>query len=201
MNEMSHRLPDISVLRDRCRALAMLDAIVSPEWADRYYSFNSDWAEDEEMASMRNGSGDDWFIVFSPTGVYGRAFDHEAPKAPEVLAAVPVVFDSYIREPAFADHNGTPMATACFWRTPDDAAWGVSAASQSDAGLFDLLVDGTPEAYQHFAADYYETDISLSAVQHVYALHPLTATVVAEINPDVELDDLDEDIDQIGYPR
>ncbi|MFJ9743779.1 hypothetical protein ACIRS4_37680, partial [Streptomyces sp. NPDC101166] len=100
---MMRRLPEIQVLRDRCRAMAMLDAILSPEWESRYYSFDSTWGEGEEVASMRNGSGDDWFIVFSGAGVYGRGFDHEAPNAPDVLQAVPSVFEIYVTEPAFAD--------------------------------------------------------------------------------------------------
>jgi hypothetical protein len=36
----------------------MLDAIVCPEWEHRYYSFNANWAADEVMGSMRDGSGD-----------------------------------------------------------------------------------------------------------------------------------------------
>jgi hypothetical protein len=46
----------------------MLDAIMSPEWEWRYYSFDSRWGPGEEMASMRNGSGDAYSIVFSSAG-------------------------------------------------------------------------------------------------------------------------------------
>ncbi|MEV6768585.1 hypothetical protein AB0N05_08110 [Nocardia sp. NPDC051030] len=183
--------------------MAMLEAVLSPEWGDRYYSFNSGWGGDtgEEMGSMRNGSGDDWFIVFSEIGVYGRGFDHEAPNAPQLLEAVPAVFAPYVGEPSFGDPDGKPIVTACFWREPGDAAWGVAAAEEGGAGLFELLVAGTPEAYREWAEDYYEVDVSLAAVQHVYALRPLTAEVVAELNPDLELADLEEDLAEIGYPR
>ncbi|MEV4128515.1 hypothetical protein [Nocardia sp. NPDC049707] len=201
MNDLLRRLPEIAVLRDRCRTMAMLDAILSPEWEFRYFSFNARWGDAEEMASMRNGSGDDWFIVFTDAGVYGRGFDHEAPNAPQVLQAVPGVFGSYVAEPAFADHDGSPRATVCFWREPADAEWGIAAADQGGHGLFELLVEGTPEAYQNWAEDYYETDVSLPAVEHVYALRPLTPAVVTQLNPEVELVDLDLDIDEIGYPR
>lgn len=179
----------------------MLDAILNPEWDDRYYSFNAQWAEGEEMASMRNGSGDDWFIVFSGVGVYGRGFDHEAPAAPQVFDTVPAVFGSLVTEPAFAGYDGTPAATVCFWREPTDAGWGVSPTGPAGHELFDVLVEGTPEAFQAWAEDYLETDISLSAIEHVYALRPLSSAVVAELNPDVELGDLEKDIAEIGYPR
>ena len=33
-------LPDIDVLRRAIQSIAMLDAILSPEWEFRYYSFN-----------------------------------------------------------------------------------------------------------------------------------------------------------------
>ncbi|MFD6400224.1 hypothetical protein [Nocardia sp. NPDC060249] len=92
MNHLLPRLPDIATLRRRCQAMAMLDAVLSPEWADRYYSYDAAWGATEELASMRNSSGDNWFIVFCAAGVYGQSFDHEAPSAPEVLENVPAVF-------------------------------------------------------------------------------------------------------------
>ncbi|MET8431037.1 hypothetical protein [Nocardia sp. NPDC004860] len=201
MNELLRRLPHIPILRNRCRAMAMLDAVLSPEWEARYYSFNSCWGDTEEMASMRTGSGDDWFIVFSTVGVYGRGFDHETPNAPQVLDAAPAVFGPYVTEPAFADHDGSPLATVCFWREPHDTGWAVSAADRGGHGLFELLVDGTPEAYREWAQDYYEAEVSLAAVQHVYALLPLTPTVVTGLNPEADLIDLEPDMIEIGYPR
>ncbi|MFD6354124.1 hypothetical protein [Nocardia tengchongensis] len=201
MDEMMRGLPEIQVLRDRCRAMAMLDAILSPDWESRCYSFDSKWGEGEEVASMRTGSGDDWFIVFSGAGVYGRGFDHEAPNAPQVLHAVPAVFEMHVGEPAFADHDGSPRATLCFWREATDTEWGVAVADHGGHGLFELLIEGTPQAYQRWAEDYYETAVGLAEVEHVYALRPLTPAVVARLNPELEPADLEGDIDEIGYPR
>ncbi|MEC3918876.1 hypothetical protein [Nocardia sp. CDC160] len=181
--------------------MAMLDAVLSPDWEARYYSFNCRWGEGEEMASMRNGSGDDWFIVFSTAGVYGRGFNHETPNAPQLLDAVPAVFDTYVTEPAFAAHDGSPLATVCFWRESRDPNWSVSTVDLGAHSLFDLLIDGTPEAYREWAQEYYEIETTLAAVHHVYALLPLTPTVVAELNPDVDLIALDPDIAEIGYPH
>ncbi|MFE3192446.1 hypothetical protein ACFXHA_25780 [Nocardia sp. NPDC059240] len=201
MNEFLSRLPEIATLRGRCRAMAMLDAVLSPEWGDRYYSFNCRWSDGEEMASMRDGSGNDWFIVFSGAGAYGRGFDHERGSEPTAFEKVPAVFSPYVAEPAFADHDGSPLATACFWREPHDGDWGVASPGNDGRQLFELLVEGTPEAYRDWAEDYYETPVSLAAVQHVYALRPLTAAVVKELNPDLDPTDLEPDVDEIGYPR
>ena len=35
------RLPDVEVVRDRCRAMAALDAVMSPDWEFRHFPFDS----------------------------------------------------------------------------------------------------------------------------------------------------------------
>lgn len=64
VQDVARRLPAIAELRDFCRSLPMLDAILTPDRESRYYSFDATWAEGEEMASMRDGSGDEYSIVF-----------------------------------------------------------------------------------------------------------------------------------------
>lgn len=218
VHDIARRLPGIPVLRDRCRALAMLDAILSPEWADRYYSYDSRWSGAEEMASMRDGAGNEYAIVFSPAGAYACGFAHESlmsPYAaggpwPGVLDEVPEAFRPYVEEPAFSDGDGTPVVTVCMWRQPQDAAWRAGAIDFPEDGtddpdgagyLFALPADGSAEAYRGFAEDYYELPVDLEAVRHVHALRPLTPEVIAALNPDVDLADLAKDIEQIGYPR
>lgn len=73
------------------RSLAMLDAILSPEWEYRYYSFNSKWAEGELMGSMRSGCGDYWFALFCSAGVALHGIAHEAPNfRPEIGYPEPI---------------------------------------------------------------------------------------------------------------
>ena len=71
-------LPSITELKRRCQSIAMLDAILSPEWEHRYYSFNSQWDENEEMASMGDGSRDSYFILFSPQGAIIKGYAHKS---------------------------------------------------------------------------------------------------------------------------
>ncbi|MFB8242702.1 hypothetical protein ACFC58_39835 [Kitasatospora purpeofusca] len=200
------RLPDPASLRDRCRGLAMLEAILGPDWGDRYYSFDSTWGEGEETASMRNGEGDDWFMVFSDAGVYARGLDHTAPNAaPRLLPEVPDAFRAQTVEPAFGEEDGAPLATVCFWhRAGGDDGWQApSAAPTGGVELFALLAAADPaRAYLAWAEEYYEPEHAPepAAIAHVLALRPLTAAVVAAIDPDVDLDDLAEDIAEIGYP-
>ncbi|MEU5860052.1 hypothetical protein ABZ815_02690 [Nonomuraea sp. NPDC047529] len=215
-HEVARRLPDIPVLRDLCRSMAVLEAVLSPEWEDRFHSFDAHWSPGEEMASLRNGSGDDYSIVFSSKGAYIRAFDHESEMSPYandgpwpgVLDSVPDVFLDCVREPAFRDEDGLPLVTACIWRETGDGEWRTGDIAYPDAaedadgasGLFALLTDPSPEAFRRFAEDHYEIPVDLDAVRHVFALRPLTPAVVAALNAELTLQDLAEDLAEAGYP-
>ncbi|MFJ8661274.1 hypothetical protein [Streptomyces sp. NPDC093795] len=209
--DVARALPGIEELRDHCRGLAMVEAIVCPEWGDRYYSFA------KEVALMRDGQGDEYAIVFSPAGAFVHGFAHEAPMSPwarmddpevwpGVLDDVPEVFRPYVPE---EEQGESPAVTACLWRETADTVWrtgiitfptwGDGEPDGSDT-LFELLVDRSAEAYAEWATDYYETPLDLEAVRHVLALRPLTPEIVAALNPDVGLADLAEDIAETGYP-
>ncbi|GLW52200.1 hypothetical protein [Kitasatospora phosalacinea] len=217
--DLISRLPGIPAVLDRCRALAMLDAVLAPVWADRCYSCDSRWAPGEVMASMRDGSGNAYRIVFSAAGAFATGFDHESALSPYrpgpglgrpwpgLLDGVPEAFRAQLAEPAFCDGDGdgVPEATVCFWREAADPAWhtGNPAPAPDDGGaarLFGVLLDGSPEAYRSFAEEYYEVDVALDAVRHVYALRPLTRQVVRALNPHLELAAPAGDVAEIGYP-
>ncbi|MFD7712971.1 hypothetical protein [Streptomyces sp. NPDC059786] len=215
--DVARRLPAINELRDLCRSLAMLDAILSPDWESRYYYFGSAWADGEELASMRNGSGDEYSIVFSAAGACVRGFAHESEMSPYghdgepwpgVIDELPEVFRPFAGEPAFADEDGVPAVTACLWRETTDDRWhhGPIDFPSGDAdpdgatGLFRLLADRSPEAYQRFAEDYYEVSVDLGAVSDVYALRPLSRRLVSSLHQGVTPEDLAKDAAEIGYP-
>ncbi|MEV5931891.1 hypothetical protein AB0L56_03730 [Streptomyces sp. NPDC052079] len=217
VHDVARHLPEIAVLREHCRSLAVLEAVLSPEWESRHHSFDDHWSETESVASMRNGSGDEYSIVFSPAGVYVRGFDHESPMSPYaedgpwpgVLDEVPEVFRPYVEAPAFSDEDGIPLVTAYTWRETVDARWKVGTIDFPDAAtedsdgagyLFRLLVDRTPEAFQRWAEDHYEVPVDLEAVRHVFSSRPLTEEAVRALNSEIVLADLSEDIAEIGYP-
>jgi hypothetical protein len=52
--------------------MAMLDAILSPDWVGRYYSFTARRSGGGQRAAMQNGSGNEYSIVFSAAGASGR---------------------------------------------------------------------------------------------------------------------------------
>lgn len=197
--------------------MAMLDAILSPEWDMRYFSHDAHWAPGEHMASMRNGSGDEYSFTIAPQGTYGRGFDHESALSPYtrqpprpyegLIDAVPSVLQDAVAEPAFM-MGDVPSVTLTLWRLNADGAWShgqvrdVHSRSDDDGGtwLFDEL-DGKPETYVAFAADYYEVPVSLHAATHVFQHRPLTDAVVLSLNADLSVEDLGDDIRSIGYPQ
>jgi hypothetical protein len=206
-------LPDIQALKKLSQSLAMLDAIMSPEWEARYYSFNSKWGEGEMMASMRNGSGDEYFILFNPRGSIMKGFAHESPMSPYanesgkpwagVLDGVPDEFKDFLSEPAFSIED----TTFCIWRKYTDSSWQVGSIDYPEGddpdGSEDLLsiLDGQPSTYKEFAEEYYEREVELSAVEHIYQHRTLTSEIVAALNADIALGELKSDIEEIGYPN
>ncbi|HET6985421.1 MAG TPA: hypothetical protein VFI00_02360 [Kribbella sp.] len=213
VHDLIRRMPDPPAARRISRALAVLDLILNDD-VDllNFFSFDARWSETEEAALMRDGSGNEYSIVFSPAGAFAYGFDHESPMSPWVngmqtwpglLDGVPEVFHGARDEPAFSD--GVPRATVCFWRTTDDVEWHcgpVEAADKDGADwLFEVIADGRPEAYLTFAEDYYEVALDVEPIRHAYALMPLTEYVVTSLNPRRRLADLTEGIAEIGYPR
>jgi hypothetical protein len=215
--DVARRLPGIAELREHCRALALLEAVISPDWESRFYSFNSAWAPGQQMASMRDGSGNEWSIVFCAAGAYVRGFDHESPMSPHardndgpwpgVLDTVPEVFGQFVEEPAFCDEEGMPVVTACLWREASDDCWQTGEIDFPERridpdgadSLFELLADRSSDAYVRFAEDYYEIAVDPATVKAILDHHLLTETLVAILNPEATLADLAADLTEIGY--
>jgi len=187
----------------------MVEAIVSPEWEDRYYSFNASWGEGEEMASMRNGSGDDWFLLFGPFGAAIKGLAHETPLAgSKAFAAtvqdqVPKSFSSFLSEPAF----GMDWLSYCYWRNPDDSAWlkvspADSTTQNADDGSekFLALLLEPASSYVEFAEWYYEKTLPLEFVERIYRHERLTEELVTSLNPELAFSEAKAFAAEIGYP-
>lgn len=205
-------LRDVEPLRKLSQSLAMLDAILSPEWEDRYYSFNSKWHTDEMMASMRNGEGDEYYILFNKDGAIIKGFAHESQMSPfsnkpvkvwkGVLEDVPKEFQSFLSESAFVLEE----TTFCVWRKYVDSSWQIGnidyPTGEDPDGLMELLfiLDSNPSTYKEFAEEYYEQEVPLSSIESIYQHNPLTKKLVKTLNEEISIEDLQEDIQEIGYP-
>jgi hypothetical protein len=202
-------LPDIDALRALTQSLALLDAILCPDdWESRYHSFNASWAPGEQLASMRDGCGDQWFALFSAAGVTLHGLAHEAPYYrqddpwPQIFDAVPAPLRAFLDEPAFDAAN----ASFCIWRRHGDTCWSVGPvqlpAGDDPDGSKELLalLDGRPESYRCWAEDYFECELRVEPVAAIYAHTPLDAALCEQLNPEVKLADVTEDAEEIGYP-
>ncbi len=163
------------------------------------------------MASMRNGSGDEYFILFNPSGAIIKGFVHESPMSPYasqsgiawagVLDRVPDEFKGFLSEPAFSIES----TTFCIWRTYTDSSWQVGKIDypledDPDGSEYLLsILDEQPSTYKKFAEYYYERQVVLSAVEHIYQHKALTSEIVAVLNSDASLDTLKSDVEEIGY--
>ena len=160
---------------------------------------------------MRDGSGDELFIIFTSNGAVIKGFAHEAPMSPYVhnpprvwsgvLETVPDFFTQLLIDPAFSITN----TTFCIWRTYQDTAWqcgNIKFSTEEDpdgsAGLL-AIFDGKPETYQVWAEYYYEQPVALAAVAHIYEHGVLTNEIISQLNSDASLKALEDDIREIGY--
>lgn len=209
-------LPATESLRKLCQSVAMLDAIICPDWEGRIFSFNSHWAPDEMMASIRNGCGDEVFILFTQAGVIIKGFWHESPLSPYgnkgqvwdgILTEVPHEFAGFLTEEAFSIQD----TTFCIWRLAGQNQWEAGKVSlpeelskyEDPDGSGSLLAQlgGDPLSYQELAGEYFETEIELDIIKRIYNHEILTEELIRELNPEISMDDLEDDLEEIGYPN
>lgn len=201
-------LPSPDVLLRHAKGLAMLDAILCPEWEYRYFSFNRRWSPGEQMASMRDGSGSHYVVLFVDGGGVLKTYDRHVAASFDVegfVAALtevlPPPYRDFPSEPAFVLNEVTQVT----WFDASSGRW--STALPSDDGPEDpgeemlaLLASGDAAAYRAWAEEYFETAMPLEAVEAVLRLEPLTGARVARLNDAVTLEDLEEDLGEIGFP-
>lgn len=205
-------LPGVDEVKRISQSLATLDAIMMADWEYRYFSFDANWGDGELLASMRNGSGDSYFILFNSYGAIIKGYDHESAMAaytvdtgqvwPGVLDQVPPEFGAVLTDPAFEAGE----TSFCIWRKYSDSHWATGKIDYPDdddpdgSGHLLLLLDGSPDTYRRWASEYYEKTIPLDAVRQVYEHQPLTQQLVSRLSSERRIDDLESDLNEIRYP-
>ncbi|MEO3821402.1 hypothetical protein [Plantactinospora sp. B24E8] len=211
-------LPGIDVLRQRCKALAVLECVI--DGGAPYYVYTQ-WGDDE-AALMSNDGGDEWAVVFTGDGAFIRVFDHESAMSPYrdpdrgvwpgLTDGIPAVLSPQLKEPAFSDESGRFLATAVLWRLAGDDRWGAGAGitfppsrgpydpGPDGSAMLEILLDDIVDRFVEFAGDYYEMEVDRVVVEHVVAHRPLSDAVVRALNPHATVADLRRDVAAIGYP-
>lgn len=213
MEDVVRRLPDPSRLMQLSRSLALLDAILCPEEEYRYYRFDPNWADGQQLASMDNGSGDEYAIVFADGAAFVRGFDHESDLSPftrdpvsphpGILEGLPARFQELAAEPAFQMEGIFIASMACWWDEGGPWRCGTSHDELSDGSdwLLEHLLDASPEAYVEFASDYFDVAVDLAVVSSVFHGEPLTFEHAQLLAPDLTMDRFDDEMRSIGFSR
>lgn len=190
-------LPSIEDIKKISQSLAILDLIIVQEWEFRYFSFNSKWDSDEMIASMRNGEGDEYFILFSKIGMVGKIYsidEGQVPKKDIILQMIPNEFNSFKTEPAFKLEN----MTCCVWKKYSDNVCSVSPVMKK-IPLLKFIVEN--EKYYHiWAEEYFGTSIDVNKIKAIFNHVPLNNHLINDLNKKITLQDIEEDVKEIGYP-
>ncbi len=198
-------LPDRQKLLTICKAISVLDAILSQEWEYRYYSFNNKWADKEEFCEMRNGSGDQMLILFREDGciINGFAHEYQQQKKEQLTKDLPSIFDEFI----FGEPVKTIGTTFCVWTT-ENKDWQTGQIENYNDNSEEMLsiFDGNPQTYVDWATEYFdesivESGIPLKTVTEIYNGKILTEEMVLTIVEELEdWEQLEDDLNEIGYP-
>jgi len=198
-------LPDRKSLAKTCKAISVLDAIISQEWEFRYYSYNSKWAENEECCEMRNGEGDQMLILFREDGciINGFAHEYEQQNLDKLTNNLPSIFNEFI----FEEPVKSIGTTFCIWTT-ELKSWEVGHLEHYEDNSQHMLniFDGKPQTYIDWATEYFEesykeSGIPLDTVTKIYSGETLTMEMVLSIVEELEdWEKLEIDLLEIGYP-
>jgi len=197
-------LPGREKLQATCKAMAVLDAILSQEWEYRYYSYNSAWSENEAFFEMRDGQGDQMLVLFREEGCVINGFSAAAATGnkEKLTTGLPPVFNEFI----FGEPVNSIGTTFCIWNTTGVWQTGILPDEDDLSGELLSLFDGKPESYVKWASVYFEGNyrqngIPLETVTRIYNQEPLSKTMVLSLVDDlVDWEQLEEDLLEISYP-
>ena len=196
-------LPPPTELQKICKSIATLEAILCQEWEYRYYSYQKQWSDTEEVCEMRNGEGNQMLILFTNQGACINGFAHESvANTVGILDGLPDMFHEFMNEEPVKS-MGT---TFCIWQTDLDSAWKTRQLDLPNNdykdGSSDLLqlLDGNPSTYKNWAEEYYDINLSLTAIESIFKGATVTQELVNQLNLNLEdFSALKSDLEEIGF--
>lgn len=212
-DDIAAALPNPDTLERICRAIAALDVVLIEEPLFRTYGYQPSWMPDGRLATMDNGSGDQYQIVFVGADAVVRGFDHESDLSPwglpqgqlpdGMLDGYPDHLLALVDEPSFRTEGGprTDM-TFCAWWTSAVAQWSTGGLGNDGGGgwLLDLLLDGSPRGYCGYAADYLELDVAPEAVAPFYEIRSASGDMISSLRPSANAATTRQELAAMGYP-
>jgi len=198
-------LPGRKNLQTICKAISVLDAILSPEWEYRYFSYNSKWAKDEEFFELRDGEGSHMLVLFHKKGCVINGFDpdFQGRDKNKLTKGLPEVYKEFI----FGEPVKSIGTTFCIW-TNESEEWQVGEINNYDDNSEEFLsfFEDDPQTYIDWATDYFEglykkSGIDENTVEKIYNGETLTKEMVLTIVDKLEdWKQLEADLKEINYP-
>jgi hypothetical protein len=181
----------------KSKALALMDAVLIPDWEERYFLFNCHWDDErgDRLGSMRNGHGDEYFVLFTADGAVGKVHcdDSSLADVSGPLSEVPDIFLPFKNEPAFS----ITTASFFFWNQTGSATWKAAPHVRGKYPWLGFLVNGF-SAYHEWAEAYLERTIDPGAVEEIFRTLKIDKSLLRRLNPDRKMSNLAADIEEIG---
>ena len=180
--------------KNKLKYLSLLNAIIEPDWECRYYSYNCNWSESEEMASLRDSCGGEWFIWFSGELI---AFKCTSPEDgiddqfQQLVNKVPKEYSSFTNEPAFSMDNGSSI-----WYLKS-GEWVELGLTINDLPTPKTIVEMSASNFCEFVEEFYEQELDVVLIEQFFN-GEFNLDMAKTINPDIDLVSLKEDINEIG---
>ena len=176
------------------KLLALLDAIIEQEWQYRYFSYNSNWSDSEEMGSLRDGSGGEWFLWLSGELAGYKCLSPEdglMSELQEAKKSASGAFGNFIAEPAFSMVQAT-----CIWFL-ENSQWVKHGKPVN--WLIDLkaIIGWEASDYLTWATEYYEREIDFEVVEKILS-GEFSEELAKKLNPDIDMSELLAQLPEIG---
>ena len=184
----------IEEFKNKLKNLALLDAILEQDWELRYYSYNSGWSSTKEMSSLRDSCGGEWFFLISDDDIAFKCTSPEDGLAEDfesIKSKVPDKFKVFLDEPAFSMNEGS-----CIWYLENNN-WVALGVNINDLPNPTKIQQMSATDYCVYASDILEQDIDNNLVQSILDGR-FTFDLAIKLNPDVDIDELKKDIQEIG---
>lgn len=186
----------IKKLSKKMKSLALLDAIIEQEWEYRYFSYDSNWSDSEEMGSLRDGCGGSWFFWFCGDTAGYKCLSPEDGLMPttdldKVKADASEAFNEFVTEPAFSMDQAT-----CIWFL-EESKWVKHGNTVNWMIDLQKVIDWKASDYHAWATEYYEREFDLDAIEKVF-LGAFNIELAKKLNPDIDVETLLAELPEIG---
>lgn len=185
----------IDKIKSRLKSIAILDAIICPDISLRCYFYNSKWAKGQEIASMRNGSGLEWYLQFYNNNLAWVYINFDEPPIPDVnliKKEFPASYVSFLDEPAFSINDARIIGYY------SDGKWILFGNTKSADGSHAIeTFNWLPEDYKNWADTYYDGSFDMNSIRKVFN-GEITETIVKNLNVNMTMKKLQEEIEEIG---